>query len=301
MCIIVLKPAGRELPSDDIFRKCFNANRDGSGIAISRPDEGIVHVRKGYMSWNDFYSAYQALKIRKEDAAMFHFRLATSGGTNPENCHPFPIYYEHDKKEALKLTSYRAPIVVTHNGVLSEFSDYKSAYSDTQEFIHKVLNRIPLKPSKQSYGLMDKMMRQRIEGIIGTYNKLAFLMGNGTFFILNENAGTWQDGIWYSNTHSFYTTTTQGYNTCDWDGMGGYGYNYGLLNRNTTKYPVVHVSEAVYCQDCKAPLVDEKSKKARRCYTCRENYNKFLLDEFSKDDSESPETTASHNDNEFDL
>ena len=64
--------------------------------------------------------------------------------------------------------------------------------------------------------LIDTILIKLIEGFIGT-SKLAFLKSDGSYKIVNESLGHWEDDVWYSN--SSYEDTIRCYG-----GYSGYGF-----------------------------------------------------------------------------
>ena len=52
MCIIAIKPAGKEMIPDDIIENMFDYNSDGAGFMY--PDLCAVRIRKGFMKLKEF-------------------------------------------------------------------------------------------------------------------------------------------------------------------------------------------------------------------------------------------------------
>lgn len=137
MCVIILKRRGIEKPSKDILKKCWDRNPHGGGILIHRPKMKNVEIHKGYMSFNDYCSRIDSLNIGIDDDVVYHLRITTSGGTCPENCHPFPVSGNIVK---LKKRFIRTKRAFVHNGVFGP-GDEKLKLSDTQLFVKNELNR----------------------------------------------------------------------------------------------------------------------------------------------------------------
>ena len=112
MCIIVIKEKGVDLPKDYIFKNCFENNDDGAGFMYNK--DGEVIIQKGYMSYKAFKKALdKALKKIddvKNTAMVFHFRISTQGGTNPQNCHPFPLSSDENDLQATYINLYQNPL-----------------------------------------------------------------------------------------------------------------------------------------------------------------------------------------------
>ena len=83
-----------------------------------------------------------------------------------------------------------------HNGVLGQYARKATgALSDTALYVG-ALSDIPDECPGQ-----DSQYWGAVEKDIGYNNKFVVLHGS-TFYILNEHAGEWIDGVWYSNTYS---------------------------------------------------------------------------------------------------
>lgn len=148
MCIIVYKPAGVPMPSNDILYNCFFNNPDGAGIMFPWGNEVII--RKGFMSYNALLEGISAVLNETHGSSLknlevvLHFRYATHGNICPQNCHPFPCassIYE------LKQLSLSTSIGIAHNGIISFCStthkQKRSKLSDTQVFIRDYLSHLP--------------------------------------------------------------------------------------------------------------------------------------------------------------
>lgn len=138
MCIIAHKAKGVDCPSNELIKTCFENNPDGAGVAILRPTSKVVEIHKGFMNVRDFLDFVNSA-VTPKDIAAYHFRITTSGGTNPQNCHPFPI---SDNVRDLKALSTTARFAFVHNGVIGAGSD---SLSDTQLYVKDVLARIRMK------------------------------------------------------------------------------------------------------------------------------------------------------------
>lgn len=90
--------------------------------------------------------------VTPKDIATYHFRITTSGGTNPQNCHPFPISANVKDLKALSITSRFAFI---HNGIIGTGSP---DLSDTQLYVKNVLARIRMKSLTKN--IIDRIARE---------------------------------------------------------------------------------------------------------------------------------------------
>lgn len=113
MCVICVKPAGKNLPTKQDLKRMFDMNHDGCGF---------VSATMNYHSMNfeDFYN--HLIVVPKKEACIIHFRWATHGSIGLANCHPF-----HDEK---------TDVWFAHNGILSikpqgDMTDSETAFRKT--------------------------------------------------------------------------------------------------------------------------------------------------------------------------
>ena len=188
MCIIVGKKIGIEMPDKSILKRCFDYNSDGAGIMWS--NNGKVHIRKGFMKWEDFDNFLSELENKvdlKNVGVCTHFRIKTHGKTSPQNCHGFCI---SNRVKDLKLLELTTDIGVMHNGIIP----IKPIHSlrDTQTYILKRLYNIQ---KAHPRFLESKRIMSQIEKEIGS--KMAFLTSNGSIYTIGDYIE--QDGVLYSN------------------------------------------------------------------------------------------------------
>lgn len=190
MCLAIVKTPGSVVPMS-VLQDGFASNADGAGIAVAR--RGRLLTDKGFFRWKDFQRAYDRM-VGEDDTALIHFRLATAGRINWDNCHPFPV----GRRTAM-----------IHNGVLPWRSTTRK--SDTACFVSDVLSR-------RSSQLFDTGFRRDVESLIGERNKLAFLNADGDWTIYNEGSGEWHGGVWYSQPYAAWQAADDEWeSTDDWD------------------------------------------------------------------------------------
>lgn len=147
MCVICIKPRGAEMPSKELLKAMYRANRDGCGFCTpSKYHRGLSFD----------YFLQQIKQVNKDEPCIIHFRLATHGSVKRSNCHPF---YDGDTG------TYFA-----HNGVLSIWPDKDKTDSETA-----FLNI--LKPEIKAHGLESDDLRYSVRQIIGG-SKFAFMQGD---------------------------------------------------------------------------------------------------------------------------
>jgi hypothetical protein len=183
MCMLTYVPAGIQ-PDTDALGNGVERNQDGHGYAVVAGNRIIVgHSLDPEIMIKEF----AAVRERHPDGpALFHSRFGTHGGVTKANCHPFRV--GGDRRT-----------VMAHNGILpSEVHPAKGdRRSDTRIAAEDLL---PLQPFGS---LAHRKARRRFEQWLGPSNKVLILTVDPAYgdraILLNEQAGIWDNGIWYSN------------------------------------------------------------------------------------------------------
>ena len=169
MCIICVSPARTRQPSISQIKIMFMNNPHGAGYMFAR--EGRVHIHKGFMDIDSFLSAVKAEHFTAKDSVVYHFRISTQAGVNPEMTHPFPL---SNRLPIMKALDVECPCGVAHNGIIRLTSDTSQReYSDTALFITRYM-------AQMVHGLddlKDAQLLNRIERLAGS--KLAIMDGSG--------------------------------------------------------------------------------------------------------------------------
>ena len=166
MCIIIVKPAGVQMPPKAIIERCAALNPHGFGFATK---DRIYKT----LSYEEFAKTLK--EISKEETAILHFRYATHGSIRQENCHPFK--------------DNETGVAFAHNGILDispigDMTDSETAF------------RTILAPSIKAYGLDSREFISDAYDIKGG-SRFAFIDKNGEYRLF----GTFihHKGCWYSN------------------------------------------------------------------------------------------------------
>ena len=223
MCVIVVKESGVSWPGKRYMRNCFLENSHGAGLAWA--DAEGVHVEKGYFSWGPLW---RDLKALEDYPVLVHFRLATHGSINEENCHPFLL---------------KNGTVMAHNGVLS-IEPLQEDMTDSESFGKKYLEKFTAKDLKKDH------VKGLIEVAIGS-SKIALLNPDGSFTIFNRSKGVDFKGVWFSND-SYEDPVRYDYN---------YGYDYGKYNRLPDNWWRKENSEAAKAEE---EYWTNKAKKTKK-------------------------------------
>lgn len=156
MCIICVSPAGVKQPNVKTLRTMFNRNPHGAGYMFAR--DGKVTIHKGFMDFDDFFRAVRAERFTKADSVVYHFRISTQAGVNPEMTHPFPLSNQPRRMRALDLS---CKCGIAHNGIIMLTTDpTNTKYSDTAIFITDYLATMIHKPADlRNQGLLDHIYK----------------------------------------------------------------------------------------------------------------------------------------------
>lgn len=214
MCVIAYASKGIEI-SEKEFRNCFINNPDGAGFMIYDPQKKKVHIRKGFMDFESFWSAVKDLPTDKD--RVFHFRIATSGKVSPECCHPFILT---DNLDDMRQTDVYSDIGFSHNGVMADFtptSALNAPYSDTMHFGAEIL--YPLRSK-----LYEESTQYLLKKAMGN-NKYAILGKKGTIILGAWNTSK-ETGVQYSNTSYEERKKYYDYGFCGNYGYGSYNNSY---------------------------------------------------------------------------
>lgn len=178
MCLILQKPAGKKIDPKTL-ETIYDNNPDGFG-AMRATTSGKLHIMRTMKGWRTIQELVEAYEGYD---AVFHWRWATHGHTTLDMTHPFMLTEN---------------IALMHNGVIDIDTEHKDE-SDTAAFCREVL-----KPLAESHpeSLFDGTLNAAIEMAIGSGSKLLIMDSQGRTQIYNEQAGTWKEGCWLSNTYS---------------------------------------------------------------------------------------------------
>jgi len=204
MCMITYAPPNTPIDPEAILNGAV-VNDDGHGFAMIA--DGALVVRRGLVAESVLEQFMEMRQRHPDGPALFHSRMATHGGVDKSNIHPF--YLGNDRRT-----------VIAHNGVFGDIHVPKGENrSDTRLFAERFLPKRP-KMSLLTYG-----GRRKVTKWMGRFNKLVVITTNprsrGTSFILNEEAGWWDGGCWYSNYdytgHYMYAKKTVSETDSFWD------------------------------------------------------------------------------------
>lgn len=212
MCIIAAKPAGVAMPSEETIFQMWSSNRDGAGFMYAK--KGKVHIEKGFMHYEDFHDAIEKLSKSNDMTKLplvMHFRIATHGGVNPANTHPFPIT---DSVGVLSKLKSSCTLGVAHNGIIDITP--RKGISDTMEYIISQL--APLYAGVKDFYRNEHLMRM-ISNATGS--RLAFLTSEGDIYTVGDFIE--DKGIMYSNgSYKPFSSRYPSLVSCHWGDFNDY-------------------------------------------------------------------------------
>lgn len=130
MCCICISPKGVRQPTKAILKAMFKANPHGAGVMYTKRNR--LYIRKGFMTFDEYWDFIRSADLRACDAAVYHTRIATQAGVTPEMTQPFPLSSRLEDMEKLSCT---ADMGVAHNGIIVITSTGNRRYSDTALYI----------------------------------------------------------------------------------------------------------------------------------------------------------------------
>jgi len=178
MCIAIYKPINGKI-TEQRLREAYNANPDGWGLL--QGFNNILLDLKEVTSFEHFYIYLSTLKL--PGSKLIHFRTASSGSISDKYCHPF---FVNDN------------LAFVQNGNIFHYSNYfyheKNNKTDIMRFNDNILKKLP-------DGFLDNSaIRSALEKYCkANFTKMIFMDNTGKVDIINEQAGEWVDGCWYSN------------------------------------------------------------------------------------------------------
>ena len=176
MCVIIHKPANISI-DDTILRLCWDANKDGAGFMYS--DNGKLIVKRGYMKYKRFKSAY----LPVEDKEMvIHFRWASCGDVSPTMCHPFKVNED---------------LAMVHNGHIDIPYLMKDHESDTVWLVKNIFREFPKDFLCSAYNnAYHKIISMSIKGSV-----MVFMDNNSNVIKVGERGRNGMNfaGCWFSN------------------------------------------------------------------------------------------------------
>lgn len=180
MCLAIFKPKGLTIPKESLMAG-YACNRSGCGFIYH--ENGKLHTFKKLVPFTEFYDEY--CKIEENHDVAVHFRAATHGPVNDENCHPFVMC--------------RGKFAMIHNGIF-RVPLIDRSLSDTGNFCKIVLEPAIKNGTYRDLSKDSKFSKYALEDDNRWgWGTVVLMSADGEITIYKEKNGDWDDGIWYSN------------------------------------------------------------------------------------------------------
>lgn len=266
MCLLIYASPG-STPTKKALRTAGANNPDGFGFAFA-----IGHriVRHRSMNLDETVELFHEMRAEHPMAhAIFHLRITTHGATDINNCHPFMV---------------DDGIVLGHNGMLPiKEVDGKS---DTRQFAEEWLPNLGVKEvldNPVEFAELEKFARG---------SKLAVLSVNPMLdkpvYLVNEQDGHWDKGVWYSNNSykyvwytlpTKYSSSTTYVNLPDDDDLFEKDSRFWYDNDRDEMYVwhdkhgwMLHDDDEdtvpMWCAECLSSLTDQPLVEDQYCWDC---------------------------------
>lgn len=188
MCIICISDKGVKQPTKTTMQTMWSNNPHGAGYMYYR--DGKVYTRKGFMKFADFWNAVSGEGFTKDDVVIYHFRISTQGGVNPEMTQPFFFTKDIVKTKAL---SAETKLGIMHNGIIPMTTYSDKEYSDTAHFVAEYLPLIV----RNTADLTNPHTLELLSEVI--HSKMVFLDCKGRVTTVGNFIHE-ADGLIYSNS-----------------------------------------------------------------------------------------------------
>jgi len=311
MCIAIVKPKNVEIPDRASFLNCFNNNPDGAGFMFVRNNQ--LHIKKGYMSFEDFYTAFCSENFTEQDTIFIHFRIATHGLRDGGNTHPFPITNSISdlRKKNISFNGYG----LIHNGILHypkfTFKKYDptGTISDTMLFTLKMfeeLNDTYINSNNEKslweYLINDSpnknlefMIKETINGSTKYQKQISREIGYNKIAILKDD-GIWKIfGNWINNNGVFYSNHDYEDNWRTKINMLGFTRGSKIHKELSTccicderfdDYGGITIGKKDFCWNCYDEYGIDSLPISKQFFTCdecnKEYHNSLLIEDVNK-------------------
>ena len=146
-------------------------------------------MKQLFMDVDEYIEAIRAEHFTAKDPVVYHFRISTQAGVNPQMTHPFPL---SNRIEHMKVLDVECRCGVAHNGIIRLTTDpTNKEYSDTALFIANYLSEI----IRCSEDLKDEGVLKLVHRLAGS--KLAIMDGSG--YVATVGSFINEKGLLFSN------------------------------------------------------------------------------------------------------
>lgn len=177
MCTACAFPKGTKITETE-FDNCWDSNKDGGGFAYLDENGKFVVIKSLFLDdlkkqWKEHHG-----KHGEYSPFLLHFRAASAGKVEVDNCHPF-------------IPNPKTAFI--HNGTIRAMP-YDKDKSDTRLFSEDFLSSLPHNFTK------NKSILTMLDKYLESNNKVVFLNTDGQLVFMNEKSWEKHNGAMFSNT-----------------------------------------------------------------------------------------------------
>lgn len=183
-CVIIYKPNGI-IADKELLELRFKSNNDSWGYCYSDYSEiDLMEMALvTHLSNKSFDVLWESIKNLENKSVLLHLRTATSG--KEKNIGKQPIVIKKGVLDVKHISFFL-------NGNLKDY--FGKDEPDTVLYAREYLDKLPVN-FLENKEIMAKITEDaKINGA-----KMAFMDSNGKVYLINEEAGIWEKGMWFSN------------------------------------------------------------------------------------------------------
>lgn len=198
MCIAIIKPAGVKMPVRETLDICFANNPHGCGYTLNR--NGVNYIFKGFTSVDEMCKSFEKTCPKQSETVMIHFRVASHGEINAENCHPFPVSSKYSVLKKTEIQTWLPTLV--HNGTFYSFKKEDNKHSDTMNFVKSIAPFV-----NNNYLYNSRALKDFLNLYVKENNsRVAVLYNNGVFNAFGEWIHDKNTNLYFSNLNYRFVT-----------------------------------------------------------------------------------------------
>lgn len=209
MCIAIVKKRGVMMPSEETLNICFENNPHGCGYTFTR--KGKNHMYKGFMKFSELMDSLKKTQPKQSESVMIHFRVASVGSINKQNCHPFVVSNKYSNMQKITATT-NLPMLV-HNGTFKFFDKTKNDYSDTMQF-NKMLANIFQDQEYYFYKPIDNFINHYVNA---NNCRIAVMYKSGIIDMFGNWIKDKDTNLYFSNENYKFITDRFAYKQLEFD------------------------------------------------------------------------------------
>ena len=252
MCIIITLPPKQKIVKEitkDTLETAWESNQDGGGYGfisgIDTKKGAKLQIKKGFFKFEDFFKSFYKDRNKYNNSKfVVHFRHATVGDVNKENCQPFFV---------------KDNLIMCHNGTIRKIKDNDKKDSDSK-ILSDLCNSLP--PNFNKMPGYSKLINNFVSP-----SRVVFLTKYNDIYTYDPRSkGSKLDDIWFSNDYykfkrKYTNYTNYNNNTNVYDSYDDYNYREYEYNQLSTN--------KVFCTECGVELFFRNDVRKKLCHNCK--------------------------------